>query len=77
MKKAVDKKYPKATLKEIMEITEVKGKDEKREGYEIVLATPDKKEIRSDALRPTARFSRNPRARAKKRSEMNRTVSAG
>jgi hypothetical protein len=41
----VEKKYPKATLKEVMEITEVKGKEEKLEGYEIVLVTADKKEV--------------------------------
>ena len=29
VKEAIDKKFPKATLKEIMEETEVKGKDEK------------------------------------------------
>src|SRR5262245_30433243 len=44
VRKTLDKKYPKATLKEVMEITEVKGKDEKLEGYEIVLETADKKE---------------------------------
>jgi Putative beta-lactamase-inhibitor-like, PepSY-like len=42
---AVEKKYPKAKFKEVMEITEVKGKDEKLEGYEIVLETADKKEV--------------------------------
>jgi len=42
---AVEKKYPKATMKEIMEIMEVKGKDDKLEGYEIVLVTADKKEV--------------------------------
>ncbi|HJZ58875.1 MAG TPA: PepSY-like domain-containing protein [Gemmataceae bacterium] len=45
VKKAVDKKYPNAKLKEIMEVTEVKGKEEKLEGYEIVLETADKKEV--------------------------------
>jgi len=45
VKQAVEKKYPKATLKEIMEITDVKGKDEKLEGYEVVLETSDKKEV--------------------------------
>lgn len=45
VKAAVDKKYPRATLKDIMEITEVKGKEEKLEGYEIVLETADKKEV--------------------------------
>jgi len=42
---AVEKKYPKATMKEVMEITEVKGKDEKLEGYEITLETADKKSV--------------------------------
>jgi len=42
---AVEKKYPKATMKEIMEIMEVKGKEDKLEGYEIVLVTADKKEV--------------------------------
>jgi hypothetical protein len=45
VRKAVDKRYPRATLKEVMAITEVKGKDEKLEGYEIVLDTADKKEV--------------------------------
>ena len=41
----VDKMYPKASLKEIMQITAVKdGKDE-LEGYEIVLRTNDKKDV--------------------------------
>ena len=42
---AVEKKYPKATMKEIMEIMEVKGKEDKLEGYEINLVTADKKEV--------------------------------
>ena len=42
---AVEKKYPKATMKVIMEIMEVKGKDDKLEGYEIELETADKKEV--------------------------------
>jgi len=42
---AVEKKYPKATLKEVMEVTEVKGTEEKLEGYEINLVTADKKEV--------------------------------
>jgi hypothetical protein len=45
VKKAVTKRYPKATLKQVMEITEVKGKDEKFDGYEIVLETADKKSV--------------------------------
>lgn len=43
--KAVDKKYPNATLKEVMEITEVKEDKEKLEGYEITLVTADKKNV--------------------------------
>lgn len=42
---AIDKKYPKATLKEIMEETEVKGKDEKLSAYEVVIVTADKKDV--------------------------------
>jgi hypothetical protein len=42
---AIEKKYPKATMKEIMEETEVKGKDEKLSAYEVVLVTADKKEV--------------------------------
>lgn len=42
---AVEKQYPKSTMKEIMEETEVKGKDEKVVAYEVVLVTADKKEV--------------------------------
>jgi uncharacterized membrane protein YkoI len=42
---AVEKKYPKATMKTIMEITEVKDKKEALEGYEIELVTADKKDV--------------------------------
>jgi hypothetical protein len=45
VKKTVDKKYPKAKLKEIMKITDIKDKKEVRGGYEIVLETADKKEV--------------------------------
>jgi hypothetical protein len=45
VKQAVDKRYPKATLKEVMEITAVKGKNEKLEGYEVVIQTADRKEV--------------------------------
>ncbi len=41
---AIDKRYPKATLTEIMEETEVKGNDEKLSAYEVVLVTADKKD---------------------------------
>ena len=42
---AVDKKYPKATLKEVMEINDVKDGKDSLHGYEIVLETADKKEV--------------------------------
>src|SRR5262245_51827112 len=45
VKEAIEKKYPKSTMKEIMEETEVKGKDEKIAAYEVVLVTADKKEV--------------------------------
>jgi hypothetical protein len=41
----VEKRYPKATMKEIMEETGVMGKDEKISAYEVVLVTADKKEV--------------------------------
>jgi uncharacterized membrane protein YkoI len=43
--KAVEAKYPKATIKEVMEIKEVKDKDEVLEGYEVVLESADKKAV--------------------------------
>ena len=42
---AIEKRYPKGTMKEIMEETEVKGKEEKISAYEVVLETADKKEV--------------------------------
>ena len=42
---AVEKKYPRATMKTIMEVTEVKEKKEMLEGYEIELVTADKKDV--------------------------------
>ena len=42
---AIQKRYPKSALKEIMEETEVKGKDEGLSAYEVVLETADKKEV--------------------------------
>ena len=44
VKKTVETRYPKAKLLEIMEITAVKGKQEKLEGYEVVLTTAAGKE---------------------------------
>jgi uncharacterized membrane protein YkoI len=45
VRKTVEMKYPRATMKEIMEITEVKDGKDKLEGYEVVLETADKKEV--------------------------------
>lgn len=42
---AVEKKYPKGTIKEIMEIMEMKDKKEVLEGYEVVLDSADKKVV--------------------------------
>jgi hypothetical protein len=44
-KKAVQTKYPRSTIKEIMEITAVNDGKDALEGYEIVLETADKKEV--------------------------------
>jgi hypothetical protein len=43
--KAVEKKYPKSTIKEVMEITEIKDKKETHGGFEITLETADKKSV--------------------------------
>lgn len=43
--KVVEKKYPKATFKEVMEITEIKDGKDSLEGYEIVLDSADKQEV--------------------------------
>lgn len=42
---AVEKKYPKARMKEVMEITEIKDGKESHGGFEIVLETADKKDV--------------------------------
>lgn len=42
---AIAKRYPKSTMKEIMEETEVKGKEEKLSAYEVVLVTADNKNV--------------------------------
>ena len=42
---ALEKRYPKSTMKEIMEETEVKGKQEKLSAYEVVLTTADSREV--------------------------------
>jgi hypothetical protein len=43
--KAIEAKFPKAALKEIMEETEVQGKEEKLSAYEVVLISADKKTL--------------------------------
>jgi hypothetical protein len=45
VREVIDKKYPKATLKQIMEEKEVKGAEEKLSAYEVVLVTAEKKEL--------------------------------
>lgn len=45
VKKALEAKYPKATIKEIMEVNKVKGKTETPDHYEVVLVTAEKKEV--------------------------------
>ena len=42
---AIEKKYPRATLTEVMEETEVTGQAEKLAAYEVVLVTSDKKDV--------------------------------
>ena len=44
-KKAVETKYPNCTMKEIMEITNVKDGEDELEGYEVVIETADEKEV--------------------------------
>lgn len=45
VKKTVDTKYPRSTIKEIMEITAVIDGKDALEGYEIVLETAEMKEV--------------------------------
>ena len=45
VRNAIEQRYPKSTMKEIMEETEVKGKEEKLSAYEVVLVTADKKDV--------------------------------
>jgi uncharacterized membrane protein YkoI len=42
---ALKKKYPKATVKIVMEVNKVKGKKETPDHYEVTLETADKKEM--------------------------------
>jgi uncharacterized membrane protein YkoI len=41
--KAIEEKFPKATIKEVMEVNKVKGKDETPDHYEVTIETADKK----------------------------------
>lgn len=43
--KAVDKTYPKADIKEVMQVTAVKNGKDELEGYEISLQTAEKKNV--------------------------------
>jgi len=43
--KTVEKRYPKAKMKEVMEMTDVKGKEEKLHGYEIIVLKADGKSV--------------------------------
>jgi hypothetical protein len=45
VKKAVDTRYPKAKLKDVMEMTDVKGTTETLHGYEITLTTADNQSV--------------------------------
>jgi Putative beta-lactamase-inhibitor-like, PepSY-like len=42
---AIQKKYPKSTMKEIMQETEVNGSEEKLSAYEVVIVTADQREV--------------------------------
>jgi len=44
VRKSLELRYPKASVKEVMQVTEVKDGKEELEGYEIVLQTTDNKE---------------------------------
>jgi hypothetical protein len=69
---AVEKRYPKSTLKQSMEETEVKGKDEKLSAYEVVLVT-DRKDVEL-RLSPDGKILEDTGARSqKKRSNRGRT----
>jgi hypothetical protein len=45
VKKAVEAKYPKSTIKEVMEVNKVKGKEETPIHYEITIETAEKKSL--------------------------------
>ena len=43
--KAIEAKYPKSKVKEVMEVNKVKGKEEKPDHYEVTLETADGKKL--------------------------------
>ena len=43
--KALEDKYPKATIKLVEEVYKVEGKEDKFEYYEVALVTADKKKV--------------------------------
>lgn len=43
--RSLEAKFPKATIKEVMEMTKVIGKEEKLYGYEVELVTADKRKL--------------------------------
>ncbi|MBC7185685.1 MAG: PepSY-like domain-containing protein [Calditrichaeota bacterium] len=45
VRQAIEQRYPKSTLKEVMEETEVKGAEERLSAYEVVLTTAEHKEV--------------------------------
>jgi uncharacterized membrane protein YkoI len=45
VKKGIEDKYPRATIKEVMEVYKVKDKEETLTDYEVTLETADKKEV--------------------------------
>ena len=45
VKDAIQKRYPKSTLKEIMQETEVNGAEEKLSAYEVIVVTADQREL--------------------------------
>jgi len=43
--KGVEAKYPKSTIREVMEVNKVKGKEEKPDHYEVTIETSSKKKL--------------------------------
>ena len=68
VKETVDKKWPKATIKEVMEITAVKDNKDMLEGYEIVLVGEDKKEFEV-TIAPDGKVLEEPKPIEEKKKE--------